>query len=368
MKNIIKSLFLSLFMVFTLLLSSCFSSFTGSSSLSIASITTDELENGDIKVTITYDDMYSEPKTFIIPKGNEGEQGKEGVGIKDISFGQSEDNLYSTITITYTDDSKQQEVYTFPNGVSVSGVDTSVDEQTGNTILVLNYTNGLSSDPIVLSKGIDGNGIASFDYEYNDNNGNTTLKFTFTDNPDVVEEITIPQGKQGNGIDYIVSSESLDKYILTITYTDGTNETVSFDKPTQWHKGNGSPAQYLGKDGDFYYDIANNVIYTKEDQTWKEQIVFENNTLKYSVTFDLNADGDATASLNNGNHSSTYSINANSYFTSSGYSIPVPTRDGYTFVGWYRTRDELSPINGAFTDLTIVTQDLNLYAHWAINE
>ena len=59
-----------------------------------------------------------------------------------------------------------------------------------------------------------------------------------------------------------------------------------------------------------------------------------------------------------------YQIPHGSYFAAQeGYTIPIPTRNGYDFVGWYTTKT-ITPTSGKFTDLTPVMADLTLYAIW----
>ena len=41
-----------------------------------------------------------------------------------------------------------------------------------------------------------------------------------------------------------------------------------------------------------------------------------------------------------------------------------PTREGYTFLGWYTTKT-IGPTSGVLTDLTPILSDLELYAQWA---
>ena len=66
-----------------------FGMFTGCSgfiaedeSLIITSITSEVLEDGRTMVVITYADEEIQPAIFYIPKGETGEQGEEGNGIK----------------------------------------------------------------------------------------------------------------------------------------------------------------------------------------------------------------------------------------------------------------------------------------------
>ena len=61
-------------------------------------------------------------------------------------------------------------------------------------------------------------------------------------------------------------------------------------------------------------------------------------------------------------------IQRNTYFKQNGYgNIPVPTREGYTFLGWYTTKT-IGPTSGVLTDLTPILSDLELYAQWAKNK
>ena len=92
------------------------------------------------------------------------------------------------------------------------------------------------------------------------------------------------------------------------------------------------------------------------------------------MTFDLNdyedADNngikDAPASLNSNNSSVTFK--SGECFASNNYyngDIPVPTRDGYEFCGWYAKRVITNPLTtSAFTDLTPISSNITLYAKW----
>ena len=48
----------------------------------------------------------------------------------------------------------------------------------------------------------------------------------------------------------------------------------------------------------------------------------------------------------------------------SSINLPIPTKDGYVFMGWYYGEDINS---GQFTSQSIVKDNLTLYARWAIN-
>jgi uncharacterized repeat protein (TIGR02543 family) len=60
----------------------------------------------------------------------------------------------------------------------------------------------------------------------------------------------------------------------------------------------------------------------------------------------------------------SYKVIRNTYFTDNGYdAIPIPTREGYKFLGWYKTRT-INATSSAFTDFTPILSNLNLYACW----
>lgn len=357
MKNIFKTMLTSIMLSSSLLLSSC-GSFSMEDELVISKISTEELQNGDILVTIIYTDEDIEPTSFIVPKGVEGEKGESGVGIKDIILTPSDDGKYTTLTISYTDSNFPDEEITFPNGISVKGVKTEIDSQ-GNTVLKLIYTDDSVSEGIVLTKGIDGNGIENCTSEL-DSDGNTIVTFKMTQSDDYT--VTIPKA---NGIANIISRTEGNKYVLEITYDNGTIQTVDFDVPTinNWLTGNTNPSNNVGINGDYYFDLSTKSIYVKQDNQWNFQVALDQESSYYNVKFELNATGDSSASLNIGSHSNTYLVQGGTYFSSTGYSIPEPTRDGYDFAGWYTSNDD-SPNIGHFTDLTPIMSDLTLYARW----
>lgn len=56
-----------------------------------------------------------------------------------------------------------------------------------------------------------------------------------------------------------------------------------------------------------------------------------------------------------------------SIFTTNGSSITLPeaTREGYTFIGWF-TGEEVNDTQ--FTELSVVTRDITLYAKWVVSD
>ncbi|MDY4828500.1 MAG: hypothetical protein SO187_02335, partial [Bacilli bacterium] len=92
-----KSLKLSLIIFSLFSLSSC-SAFFNTESNSIKDVVTEVQDNGDTKITITFDSSSKPEVTFTIPKGQEGK------GIEDVSAEYDEINNNIKIILTYTDD------------------------------------------------------------------------------------------------------------------------------------------------------------------------------------------------------------------------------------------------------------------------
>lgn len=337
--------------------------------LQIAGITTQVLDDGQTMVVITYTSEEYQPTIFYLPKGENGEDGKDGTGIA--SFDYKEDNYGNyDVTIKFTDESVEDVKLKLTNGVSISTISTKKNEETGETEMTLFYSDGSSSDPIVLpkgDKGEDGRGIASYEQKTNED-GSSVILYTFTDGSEFECKIPAPEkGEDGKGIAAIVSSQTETEYVLIISYTDNsTPQVVRFDKPSMWLFGTTAPNDINdGKNGDFYYDTSKNTIYLKKDGTWVAQTDFKDVDTKYTVTFDLNAD-DAVFLPGFGFDSSYIFVNGDTFY-STQRSVPIPYRNGYTFVGWY-TSENPSVTHGTFTDLTPVISDMTLYAAWEKTE
>ncbi len=99
--------------------------------------------------------------------------------------------------------------------------------------------------------------------------------------------------------------------------------------------------------------LEKNPEYTGTEEEWLFDVL--NGTLvKHTVTFDLNG-GTAPDGF-----SATVSVGLGK-----SISLTLPTREGYTFLGWY-TGSEVT--DGIFTTTDAVTGDLNLIARWQINK
>ena len=350
-------------------LSSCSFFNTGKEdSYMIKSIEAEQFEDGSTKVTITYDDEEKEPVVFYIPKGEQGDIGETGAtgnGIAGIeNKGTDETGKYTIMEITYTDTSIPSTEFKVPNGASIDRIESSYNDTTGFVTVKITLSNGdsLSFD---LPRGKDGNGISNIEQIVNADKS-VTLIIHFTEGGTTTVEIPAPKdGEDGRGISSMISTETNDKYIITVNYTDGTSDVLELTRPTDpnnWYTGYGIPENSFGKNGDFYFDIDNKNIYGKSGGRWSLIYSFTDTGDVYEVTFDLNDTIDAPATMKG---QLSYQIERGTYFAASGYKIPEPTRTGYEFVGWYTTK-EPGPTNGAFTDLTPVFADLQLYAKWII--
>ena len=233
------------------------------------------------------------------------------------------------VTVVLTDGTKK--LFELPAAVSIKEVTQTVDPETGNTILTI-YMTDESVEPIVV-----------------------TLQ-------------------EANGIDYITSSESEDgtEYQLTLYYTNGTSQTASFPKNSAWHNGSDKdPASDFGKKGDYYFDQWKLIIWNKvDDKTWNKVVDFHSFEKDVSVIFSL----DKTEGENwvNDAHLTpewTFTLKVGQSFVSANRTIPIPEKEGYTFVGWYATRTPNKAINGAFTDMTVIpnTDSIKLFPVWEKN-
>ena len=365
MKNLFKKILLSILIgSCSLTFSSCFG--FGEEALQINTITTVTLENGDIQVIITYTDEDVKPTTFVVPKGTAGEDGKDGNGIKEITYSQSEDKQNTIVNIAFTQQGVNPVDVIVPNGVSVTGIDQSFDEETQMTTLIVNFSDGTESEPILIPKGEKGeDGISVLGIEQKINRDlSVTLTIKMSEGEDVEVKIPAPQkGENGRGIKEIISIPNGDKYVMTIVFDDDTTQELEFARPNRWFSELAKPTIADGIDGDLWYDIQRQIIYIKQGGRWIEVMNFNDvvdDTCE--VKFYLNDSEEYPANMPAGSLIS-YEIEKGSYFSATGYSLPIPTREGYDFTGWYTVKVP-TIVNGTFTDLTPVVSDLTLYASW----
>lgn len=380
-KRLGKCLLLSSALVFgSVSLASC-DMFFGSDGTAVLNyeMTVDET-TGDTTVIVSFVDDSMEDLTFTIPA-----DALDGVGIENIIPTYNAEDSSITLTITYTDSSYQDTVITVPvlkgedgeNGVSVTGVEVGSDEN-GNTTIQFTYSDETRSELITIPKGIDGvDGVGIADITAQTENGVTTITITYSD-PDI--EPVFFQISDGNGIyniEYDEQASNEDEYALTITFTNGTTSTILLPRPksTQWYYGPSDPRDDIGNDGDFYLNFGSGEVFVKENDVWRSIFSIQGSgssasVNRYYVSFVLNDSSESFVDPNPDDNI-TFSGTSISQRVDEGYvftldEIPLVSKEGYTFEGWYTTADN-NPNAGKLSDITPVFSNLTLYPRWSQN-
>lgn len=371
MKKIIS--ILSILLIACFALTSCGSFSTAEDGKIIKAITTKEEKDGTIKMVISYTDEELANDEFILPRGVTGN------GIKSIFTYESLDKTGIVIRVNYTDETIEPTEFTLlhgkngVDGISIAGIETTVNEETGETTVTITYTDE-EKEPVSFTipkgeKGEIGRGILSIE-KTSSEELNDVYTITFTDN--TTTTYTISNGKDGKDGIYItdiIGTTTSTEYIVKFIFSDKTTKEITLEKPStnKWISGSSFPKVDVGNDNDYYFDTYHKIIYTKRDGVWTLVISFNDSQETYKVIFNLNdkTDGGPEASMPAGFDLPYCYIQRNTYFKQNGYgNIPVPTREGYTFLGWYTTKT-IGPTSGVLTDLTPILSDLELYAQWA---
>ena len=320
--------------------------------------------DGVVKMIIKYEDEEYPDDDFVLPIG------PQGTGIETITVTNKENGSGKTVNIYLTDQSEATS-FDINDGVSISGIDSEMDNE-GNRYIWVCYSDQTTSEKMLIPKGEKGEsgvGISGYDHKTNAD-GSQTFVFKYSDGSKV--NVDIPAPNDGRGIKNITSGEQGDLYILTINYTDNESQQITFNKPqdpNQWLSGSSKPSNEVGKNGDYFFDKYHQIIYFKENGGWKEIIAFGTSQVQFTITFNLNDDTTNPASMPDGSLIE-YKVYKGTYFqdvSNGNGEIPVPYRNGYRFLGWYRTK--VTNANSAkFTDLTPVYSNLVLYAQWEIVE
>ena len=339
MKIISKFLFLFL-LIFTL--AGCGSFFGSEEAVGIASVITEDLEDGSIKLIINYTDEELEPLEVILPRGEEGAKGN---GIKEIKT-ESGDEVTKVI-VTYTDTSMPALEFDVPHGSEIEAIlvvdkddfEIKTDENgneyrvdaegknieeegkffEGTKYLKVIYTETESPESEVKKsskfelpqgqKGLDGNGIeyvkagklledGTIEEGSLNEDGSIDIQFKYTQ-VEEAQTIKVPANK---GIYDIKGDDTGLEYVIYITYTtkdeNGEYEQakpIRFAKPifTQWLKGTKTD-KYVGNIGDYFYDEDDNQIYMKkplEDDPvgyWDLIVDFGKDSADCIITFNAN--------------------------------------------------------------------------------
>lgn len=336
-------------------ISSC-SSFFGGSDYTISNVEqrVDET-TGETIVTITFENEEIAPLTFRIPTVT------NGVGIESINS-VSENNTV-TLTITYTDGNTQEIKVPIINGTNgkdgVSVINVAVTPQEdGSVTIQFFYSDGSESEEFLVPKGDDGVGIADI-VQIPQDGGKYIIRITFTDPKIEPKDLFIQDGVSVTSIEFDEENSTEEEYVLVVNFSNNTQDTFSIPRPipATWLSGRGAPDDANGRNGDFYLDDESGAVYKKNNGQWDWLFSMKNELEQVAVSFNLRAgefiDGDE------GPYVIKERIPYNS--TVKLENIPIPTRDGYDFLGWYAS-DVVNINAGKFTNLTSVTSNIDLYA------
>lgn len=309
--------------------------------------------------------------------GAPGEQGVPGIpgnGIVSVEK-TATDGLTDTYTITYTDGTTS--TFTLTNGQDGEKGEAGADGAKGEKgDPGTPGEKGDQGDP-----GEPGNGIVSIEKTATD--GLTdTYTITFADGSTSNFALTNGQdgekgepgapgetgekgekgdtGATGTGISSVQKTGTVglvDTY--TITFTDGRKTTFTV---TNGKNGTDGKDGQDGQDGEkgetgetgrsAYEAYCQLYGYTGTEEQWLADLV-AGKLIQYTVTFNLNG-GKAGSG-----YESQVKVTAGS-----SPKLTVPTRTGYTFLGWY-TGEGVN--DGQVTTTTPVCEDMTLIARWQIN-
>lgn len=363
-----KILFGSLVLLSSLTFATSCSAFFGGDEYAIANVsqTTDET-TGDTVVTIEFQDEKINPLTFTIPAA-----GLDGTGIANISATTNDGVV--TLTISYTDSNKENTVISVPvikgdKGLGIQNVIVENDAE-GNMTLQFAYTDGKTSQVYTIPKGIDGKdgtGIKEITTERL-TTGTTIITITFDD--ETLEPVTFPvnDGVSITDVTYDPENSTDLTYRVVITLSNGETRELDFPAPriATWLSGTTIPNNEEGRAGDFYLNMITGDVYTKlTADSWSYLFCIKGTgasqeIVKHSVVFNLR-DDERVENLNPG---SQILVRVNEGETLLLDDIPLPTKDGFEFIGWFAGEDESNPNIGQITNLTVISNDLNLFARW----
>lgn len=364
MKNTFKTMLTSIMLSSSLLLSSC-GSFSMEDDYTIGEIKTEELQNGDILITIIYLDEELEPTTFIVPKGDAGKDGIDGNSIVSVTPTPSEDGKSTILTIKFSDEKFDDVIVPIPYGTAITGITEPVVDENGNTVFKITYSDGTQSSPISIPQGKpgkDGEDGKKIELQLSE----THIQYRYEGDEEWIDLVSL-DNLTGNGITNVELEETDSKtYEIVVTYTDGTTKNIEFNKPNRWYSEPVAPKATDGYNGDMWFNTARKTIYIKENGAWREVInLSKESDIVCTVIFDINFEGDYL--LPEGTKLS-YTVLQGSTFFDANLKIPEPLSFDYDFAGWYTTPNP-TVVNGAFTDLTVVTkEEITLYAKWVAKE
>ena len=125
------------------------------------------------------------------------------------------------------------------------------------------------------------------------------------------------------------------------------------ERGSAWLSGSGIPTVDAGETGDYYLDFETGSVYEKTAQGWTvrgnlTQATEERKTI--TITFDASG----------GELPKGY-LRENTLNKGDCFALPVPTREGYLFLGWFYGE---GANGGQASDLTVFARDVLLTAKW----
>lgn len=373
-----KLIRLLLMITMVLSMASCGGFIMQEETIEIESIVPTLLEDGQTMIVITYKNNMQEPTVFYLPKG---EDGIEGVGIESIENAEAEVEGNTAFEIILTSgETKKIEV---PNGVSIVDTTTITKEEDGKHYLVVYFSNGETDEVEIMPgpAGKDGLSIVNTTYQYvtkehpkyDEYPDFLEIVFTFSNGVDqeYTQTLYLAPGKSGNGITDIYDEydEKNGTYYIVIEESNGS--VTPFEFPVvQWFSGIDTPALSLGQNGDFYFNTRDGIVSRKNNGVWGEVcklLVDDTKKNKCKITLDLNDNDDSRAYYALTSEQGFRSVPYNSNLYSNRDYLPTPYRTGYEFGGWYSSPNP-TIVNGMFTDLTTVTENITVYAKWIPNK
>ena len=183
----------------------------------------------------------------------------------------------------------------------------------------------------------------SSDGEYKNIQGATARTYTLTDDDanKYVKVIATGSGSYTGTVSNS-TSEPVKQITYTVTFKDW-NDTVLDTQTVE--KGKDAVAPTVpGREG--YVFINWNILFNNVTRDLIVTALYEIN--KYTLSFDSNS-GSLVDSIRNIEHNSTVTLPAN------------PTKEGLHFAGWFVDNNVF---NIAFTESTVVTSNLTVYAKW----
>lgn len=344
-------------------------------------------EDGSYTVTITFVNDALDPVVITIDKGALGENGNE---ISSVETTVDEDNNI-IFTFHFTDEEVEDTVMSFPlrygnAGRSITYLEVLTDETTGGISFIFYFSDDTESEVFSLPNGFTseyGVTISAYSTGYDETTGDYTVTISYTNETREDTTFVIVKGEKGDDgvtVSSITRTVSDGYYIITIKMSDNTEYSFSYEfseVATVWYYGNGDPNSNSyssrGKDGDFYFDIQSDIVYSKETDAssgalyWKKIFSVHGEIVHpdyCTVTYDTEG-GSWEYSSSAGEtviERVKYGEYASVYFSNLGN----PYLEGYEFIGWYSvpydSTDPNPPNVGKLDSLTKIVNDLTVYA------